>query len=135
MACKELVGTATNKRNFQGAKGRVQLADGKLVAIYIWKSSTMEVLSRIEGFHRRALRHLKFSPNGKNLLSIGEDDQNSVAIYDWANKVIVASSKVSPGKMYDPKSKVDQAKIFEANWKNDIEFAASGPDFVKIFTL
>lgn len=135
MAGKDLVGPRSNKRNFQGAKGRTALAEGKLVAIYLWRASTLEVINKIEGFHRRAIRHLKFSPNGKYLLSIGEDDQNSVAIYDWANKVVVCSSKISPGKLYDPKSKVDQAKVFDANWKTDAEFATCGPDFVKIFTI
>lgn len=111
------------------------MAEGKLVAIYIWRASTLEVISKIEGFHRRAVRHLKFSPNGRFLLSIGEDDQNSVAVYDWANKVVVCSSKISPGKLYDPKSKVDQVKVFDANWKSDSEFATCGPDFVKMFTI
>lgn len=97
----------------------------------------MQVISKIVGFHRRAVRHLKFSPSGKYLLSIGEDDQNSVGIYDWQQQVpiLVASSKISPGKLYDPKSKVDQAVVFDAQWKNDTEFATTGADFVKVFTL
>lgn len=53
--------------------------------IYIWRASTREVIAEIFGFHRRAVRQLKFSPSGKKLLSIGEDDQHSVAIYDWAS--------------------------------------------------
>lgn len=80
MAGKGLVGPASNTK---GAAGRTKLQEGKLVEIYIWSSITMQVISKIVGFHRRAVRHLKFSPNGKYLLSIGEDDQNSVAIYDW----------------------------------------------------
>ena len=56
----------------------------KLLDIYIWKSSDQEVLAKLSGFHRRAIRTLEFSPNGKFLLSIGEDDNHSVALYDWA---------------------------------------------------
>ncbi len=44
MAGKGLVGPASNKRNFNGAKGRTALAEGKLVAIYIWRASTLQVI-------------------------------------------------------------------------------------------
>jgi echinoderm microtubule-associated protein-like 6 len=95
MASKDLIGEASNKR---GAAGRKALAEGKLVRIYIWNSKTMELIKEIVGFHRRALRHLKFSPSGKYLMSIGEDDKNSVAIYDWqqGNKgAMLANSQTS----------------------------------------
>jgi len=135
MAGKDLVGPANNARNMNGAKGRKELPGGKLVAIYVWNCVTMQVLTKIEGFHRRAVRHLKFSPNGRYLMSIGEDDQNSVAVYDWANNAMIANSKVTPGKMYDTKSNIDPGKVFDTNWKDDNVFAACGPDFVKTFTL
>jgi transcription initiation factor IIE alpha subunit len=35
-------------------------SEGKLVVIYIWKASTREVLAKIFGFHRRAIKNLKF---------------------------------------------------------------------------
>lgn len=135
MAGKELNGPASNSRNMDGAKGRKALADGKLVDILIWNSTTMQLVQKITGFHRRAVRHLKFSPNGRYLMSIGEDDQNSVAIYDWAQAAMVANAKVTQGKLNDPNAKIEQAKIFDCNWKDDTMFAACGPDFVKQFTL
>jgi echinoderm microtubule-associated protein-like 6 len=135
MAGKDLVGPVSNQRNMLGAKGRKPLQDGKLVQILVWRSSTMELICKLEGFHRRAVRHLKFSSDGRYLMSIGEDEQNSVAVYDWQNKTIVCSSKVSPGKLYDPKSKVEKDKVFDAQWKDSSEFAVCGPNFVKIFTV
>jgi len=44
------------------------------VTIYVWRASTREVIAKIFGFHRRAVRQLKFSNSGSKLLSIGEDD-------------------------------------------------------------
>lgn len=135
MAGKELVGPASNTRNTQGAKGRKPLADGKLVAIYIWNASDMTPIRKIEGFHRRALRHLKFSPNGRYLMSIGEDDFNSVAVYDWASGAMVANSKVAPKPTNVKDANAKEGKVFDSNWKDDSEFAVCGLDFVKMFSL
>ena len=136
MAGKELVGPKTNARNMQGAKGRKELPDGKLVAIYVWNADDMTPIRKIEGFHRRAVRHLKFSQSGRYLLSIGEDDFNSAAVYEWASGVKVADSKVAPrGTMKEVNSKLDSTVVFDCNWKNDASFAVCGPDFVKEFTL
>lgn len=55
----------------------------KFIDIFVWNVETKEVISQINGFHLRAIRLLKFTPDGKYLLSIGEDDDNSLAIYDW----------------------------------------------------
>jgi microtubule-associated protein-like 6 len=97
--------------------------EGKLVNMMIWKASTQELISEIHGFHRRAIRHLEFSKNGTKLLSVGEDDYNSVAVYDWTNKTILASSKVDGGKIYG------------AAWKDDNEFTLVGAKVIVTFTL
>jgi echinoderm microtubule-associated protein-like 6 len=60
------------------AKGRAKLID-----LYVWDSDDCSILSHITGFHRRAINVIKFSPSGKYLLSVGEDDNHSVAIYEW----------------------------------------------------
>jgi microtubule-associated protein-like 6 len=78
------------------AKGKAKFID-----IFIWKVSTMECLAQINGFHRRAIRQLEFSPNGDKLLSLGEDDDHSVAVYDWANKRVLCSQKVDRDKIFD----------------------------------
>ena len=56
-----------------------------MIDIFVWRVSTLELLARINNFHRGAIRKLEFSQQGDKLLSIGEDKENSVAIYDWAN--------------------------------------------------
>lgn len=51
----------------------------------------------LSGFHRRAVRQLGFSPDGKFLLSTGEDDDHSLAVYEWETKRMVCNSKVDKG--------------------------------------
>lgn len=56
-------------------------------------------------------------------MSIGEDDQHTVAVHDWVNKKLLASAKTDP------------AKVFAAEWKNETEFATVGLKHVKFFAL
>ena len=109
---KEIIATGQ-----MAAKGKAKVID-----IFVWNAITMECLAQINGFHRRAVRNLAFSPQGEKLLSIGEDDFHSVAIYDWANKRMISNSKVDPDK------------VFDAQWKDESEFMTVGMKHVKFFT-
>lgn len=95
----------------------------KVIDIFVWNAQTQECLAQINGFHRRAIRNLAFSPSGDKLLSIGDDDFHSVAIYDWVNKRILCNAKVDPDK------------VFDACWKDDTEFMTVGMKHVKFFTI
>jgi len=55
---------------------------------------------------------VKFSPNGEKLLSIGNDPDHSVCIYDWEKGTQV-------------NAKVDQNDVFGALWINDTEFVSN----------
>lgn len=57
--------------------------NSKLIDIYIWDSDTKAVLGHINDFHRKAVVYLEFSPDGTLLLTAGEDEDHSIAIYDW----------------------------------------------------
>ena len=100
------------------AKGKAKMID-----IFIWKASTLECLGQLNKFHLRAIRQLAFSPSGDKLLSVGEDDFHSVAVWDWANKRMLASAKNSGDKVMD------------ACWKDETEFVTCGLKHVKFFTL
>jgi len=51
--------------------GQTTSCKDQLVDIKIWKSSTLELIIEIRGFHKRAVRILAFSPDGSKLLSVG----------------------------------------------------------------
>ena len=57
VATGQMAGKALNgpKSNVRGGGEKKELAQGKLVDIYVWKASTREVLAKITGFHRRAI--------------------------------------------------------------------------------
>ena len=94
-----------------------------MVDILVWRISTQEVLARLTGFHRRAVSCLKFSPSGSKLLSVGQDDQHSIAVYDWANQVLLGAARSGSDKVHD------------ASWKSDSEFMTVGAKLAQFFVL
>jgi echinoderm microtubule-associated protein-like 6 len=92
-----------------------------LATIYVWEIETKKVLARLKGFHLNAVTHLKFSPNGKKLLTIGGDNDHSVAIYDWARGKLLATSKV------------DKTRVTCATWKDETSFVTAGLRHVKFW--
>ena len=56
MAAKKLGAERHNTKINQGAKGRKELAQGKLVDIFVWSASTREIICKISGVLRRAVR-------------------------------------------------------------------------------
>ena len=54
-------------------------------------------VAQLQGFHRRAVVALCFSPgDGTYLASVGQDNDHSVAIYDWAKEELLATYKGDP---------------------------------------
>jgi microtubule-associated protein-like 6 len=93
------------------------------IDLFVWDSETMQNLACLSGFHRRAIRHLDFSPNGSLLLSIGDDDDHSLAVYDWSNSRTVCNSKV------------DKDSVLGASFISNNELAVYGAKFVKFFVI
>ena len=76
--------------------GRVIVATGQLgkhPRVCIWDSQTLETLRVFEGFHKRAICAMSFSPDGTYLATVGQDADHSVVIYDWRNGTIKATTK------------------------------------------
>ena len=65
---------------------------GELPVIRVWDSKTKETLVVLEGFHRRVITHLAFSPDGNFLASMGGDKYHTIAIYHWRHQQIVSYS-------------------------------------------
>lgn len=66
---------------------------GEVPCVRIWNADTFETVGVIEGFHRRAICHLKFSRDGKYLITVGHDRYHSIAIYEWKSQTVVASTR------------------------------------------
>jgi len=80
---------AVNKEHHVAATGD----HAELPSIRVWNMDTLETIAVLDGFHRRAIAHLKFSGDGKKLVSVGQDRYHSIAVYDWANKQILANAE------------------------------------------
>ena len=78
-----------------------KVGKSKFIDIFVWNIKTKEIISNLKGFHRRAIQFLRFSPKGDKLFSIGKDDDNSIAIYDWKNSRLIATSKVDRKNVLD----------------------------------
>lgn len=61
--------------------------------IRVWNPLTFETHAVLTGFHRRAVAHLAFSPDGKNLVSVGFDKFHSVAIYNWQSGSVTSYTR------------------------------------------
>lgn len=66
---------------------------------------------------------MQFSPSGKKLLTIGADEHNSIAVYDWANQQILCSVKGGLNKVYD------------ASWYSDTEFMTADAKLVQFHKI
>ena len=92
------------------------------VDIHIWEVDSKNTVKILKGFHQRAIVVLEFSPDGTQLLSIGQDDKNTLAVYNWKDGKISWSAPTSKGK------------ATAACWKNSREYCTVGNDHVKFWT-
>jgi WD40 repeat protein len=73
-----------------------------LVNIFLWDATTCKQIGPpINKLHRRAVRQLAFSNDGKYLLSIGEDDNHTMGIYDVESRKLLGDAKVDLDKVLD----------------------------------
>jgi microtubule-associated protein-like 6 len=95
----------------------------KCIDIYVWDIETKEILARFNDFHRRAVYLLQFSTSGQYLASIGQDDDNSIAVYDWKTKRLISTSTV------------DKAKVNSLAWQSDESLVTCGCKHVKFWDI
>jgi len=99
-----------------------QKGKAKRIDMFVWDIENKQMLSRMNTFHLRAVCLLTFSPDGSKLLSIGRDDDNSLAIYDWNQNIILSTAKV------------DKSKVNAIACKSETEFMTCGLKHVKFWT-
>ena len=56
---------------------------GATPAVNVWDATTKQTLSIIKGFHTKGVCSVNFSGSGKLLLTVGIDDNHSVAVWRW----------------------------------------------------
>jgi microtubule-associated protein-like 6 len=95
---------------------------GRRPKIILWDAATMKTIAVIKGFHQRAVLLLAFSANGKELLSVGGDDDHSVAVYDWFQKKQLFSCKV------------DKRKVLDAQYSDSGDFTTCGINNIYFWT-
>ncbi|TNV87854.1 hypothetical protein FGO68_gene13813 [Halteria grandinella] len=91
--------------------------------IYVWDVRTLEACARLNTYHEKSVRQVAFSPNGSKLLTIGTDNQNPAAIYDWANQTMLCSGFI------------DREVVFDCHWKDEKEFVTCGKTHIKIHQI
>jgi len=75
------------------ATGQLDPKGSETPYICVWDTNTMEQVKRIT-YHQRGIISLAFSPDGKYLLSIGNDDSHTLALWEWEAK----EEKKAPAK-------------------------------------
>ena len=95
---------------------------GDMPMIVVWDVATQRNKAVLRGFHRLGVSHIKFDSTGKLLLSVGLDAQSSLAVYNWEQSRIIASTVVS------------NKKVMAACFVGD-KVLTGGEGFVKFWTL
>lgn len=93
------------------------------IDLFVWDTETHRNLACLTGFHRRAIRYLDFSPNGNLILSVGDDDDHSLAVYDWQANRMVCNSKV------------DKDTVLGVSFISNSDFVVYGAKFIKFFSM
>ncbi|KAL4103022.1 hypothetical protein PRIC1_006759 [Phytophthora ramorum] len=84
---------------------------GRLPVIHVWRIDSLEVLASLRGFHRHGIAELRFNSAGNLLASVGLDDRNSLALYDWRSGELLAhASTTSVGRILGVSFQQETAK-------------------------
>jgi len=67
------------------ATGQLDPKGSETPFVSIWDSTTMEVVKKIT-YHQRGIIALAFSPDGRYLVSVGNEDSHYLALWEWEAK-------------------------------------------------
>ncbi|GCB64382.1 hypothetical protein scyTo_0011737, partial [Scyliorhinus torazame] len=73
---------------------------GRDPSIHVWDTQTLKCLSLLKGQHQRGVCALDFSSDGKNLVSIGLDDNHTIVVWDWKRGERQATSRGHKDKIF-----------------------------------
>ena len=58
-------------------------------SVHIWEANTQKTLSILQGYHTKGICGVNFSSSGRYLLTIGLDNEHSIAIWKWIDGMIL----------------------------------------------
>lgn len=123
----DVVALALHPNGVVVATGQMAHATGRRhasVDIYVWESaSPSSPLAHFTGIHKRAIRVLAFSPSGRKLLAVGDDDYHTMTVHEWAQGILNCSVKL------------DRARVLQALFTSEDEVVTSGVKHVKFWSL
>ncbi|XP_043551898.1 echinoderm microtubule-associated protein-like 6 isoform X1 [Chiloscyllium plagiosum] len=73
---------------------------GRDPSIHVWDTQTLKCLSLLKGQHQRGVCALDFSSDGKNLVSVGLDDNHTIVVWDWKKGERQATSRGHKDKIF-----------------------------------
>ena len=91
--------------------------------IFVWNVLTQTEVVCLKGFHKGAVKLLKFSRSGDILLTVGKDKDNSLALYDWQNERLICIAKV------------DASPVLDADWLDETTFVTVGKAHIKFWKI
>jgi microtubule-associated protein-like 6 len=92
---------------------------GRTPAVIVWNVETMTEICRISGYHKRAIMSVAISLDATKVVSVGADDNFSVAVNDIATGQLLVESKG------------DSNRILDVQW-NQTKASNSSTDFVTV---
>lgn len=93
----------------------------------VWNTDTMEEVARLENFHDRGICGLAFSGDGKQILSVGNDDGHTAALWNIDD----AKAPIAQGST----NKDDIFGVVVNPYASELEFVSLGKKVVKHFRV
>jgi WD40 repeat protein/Ca2+-binding EF-hand superfamily protein len=128
---QEIVSMAMHPQGDIVATGEV----GVDPAIMVWDVRKMAKIVRLKSLFKGAVVLLSFSPDGKRLACIGNDEFHSLVVYDWESKKVIYNDQVGREKVlaceFIDNSRiltcgVDQVNFWLGHQEKNVYFRAAG---------
>jgi microtubule-associated protein-like 6 len=76
---------------------------GKSPSVIVWDAGSCATLAVLKGFHKKGVCQVAWSEDGTKIASVGQDDDHSIAVYDWEQERKIGSCKADQNKVLDIK--------------------------------
>ncbi|XP_047132983.1 echinoderm microtubule-associated protein-like 6 isoform X1 [Hydra vulgaris] len=81
-------------------------------SVHIWEAGTQKTLSVLQGYHTKGICGVNFSSSGRYLLTIGLDNDHSLAVWKWIDGTKVACGSGSNHRIFVGEFRPDSDTTF-----------------------